>query len=216
MNTHSDFYCFLYNRSRIKPLSKYCPAKSENSLVKTSSKYLTDIFKRNKVVSSSEDIDNKRYLYSKAKEQEMTEEEKIMNWLVSYDDDSNDKLNTKSTLNEITKNDTKEINDCKNNDLHDNRLIDDTVETVNKKWTNIVSNESDNNVNSLNLKKSISQSSSEDQDISKTIKSGLLGSTESNDSESIKISKDHSSKLYKKKLSRKDDQRKISDFFQKI
>lgn len=220
LNIHSDFYCFLYNRSRIKSLSKYFPTKSESSVAKSSAKCLTDaLFKRNKVVSSCKDVDNKRHLYLKTKEQEMTEEEKIINWLASCDNDSDDniKLNTKDTLNEKTKNNPKEISDYKNDDLHDNRLADNTVKAMKKQWTNIVSIRSDNNVYSSNLKKSITQCSIEDQDTSKTIKSSLLlGSTESNDNESIKISKDHSPEFSKKKSSRKNGQKKISDFFQKI
>ncbi|KAL6255823.1 hypothetical protein P5V15_013066 [Pogonomyrmex californicus] len=214
-NAHSDFYCFLYNRSRIKPLSKYFPAKIESS----STECLKDTsIKENKIVTlSNKDIENKRYHYSEAKEKEMAEEEMIMNWLTSCEDSNdNAELDTKDIRDEKIKSDSRERDNHKNSDLQDNQFADNVVDKK-KKLEDKISNKLDD-VNSLNSKESSIQNLIDNQDTSKKIKPELsVESTELSDSESIKILKDYAPESHKQKsLLRKSGQRKISDFFQRI
>ncbi|XP_029662380.1 WD repeat and FYVE domain-containing protein 3 isoform X2 [Formica exsecta] len=122
---HSDFYCFLYNKSRIKPLNKYFPTNSKNSLADIFAKDM--LSQRSKNVALNKDVFNK-HLY------EMTEEEKIINWLASCDDDSDDnaKLNTKNACNEKTKSNLKEANNVIEslhfvNDIGENKNQEDKV-----------------------------------------------------------------------------------------
>jgi len=215
---HSDFYRFLYNRSRIKPLNKYF-------LTKTKDKYLKDtLSERNKIISNK-DTGNKRYLYSKVKEEEMAEERKILNWLVNCDNESNNdaELDTKNKCNEKIKGDLKETIKYKNDNFKYNQFADNIVETdkhkietedrkqKTKEQKDKESNTA-NDVNSLNLKKLINQDFKEDPDISKMTKPRLL---RLDDNESIKILRDCSPESYKEKsISKKSGQRKISDFFQ--
>lgn len=217
-NAHSDFYCFLYNRSRIKPLNKYFPAKTESSSANISAERLKEtLFKRNKIVTlSNKDVDNKRYHYSTAKEKEMAEEEKILNWLTSCEeDDSND--NTKLDIEDKkTKSNSSEVDNYRNSDLRDNHFADNVVDGESTQVEDKVSNKLDNNVYSLNSEEPVIFI--DNQDTSKKIKPELsLESTKVNDSESVKILKDCAPESCKQKtLPKKSSQRKISDFFQRI
>ncbi|XP_012540752.1 poly(ADP-ribose) glycohydrolase [Monomorium pharaonis] len=218
---HSDFYCFLYNRSRIKPLSKYFSMKTECISTNISVECLKEItsFKKNQTASlSNKDVDNKRYLYSAAKEKEMAEEEKIMNWLTSCEDDSNDnaKLDTQDTC-EKTKSDPKETDNHKNDGLEDNHSINNTVDGKNIRMEDQMSNKFEA-VKSSNSKESIAPCLVDNQDTSKKIKTELSSkSAELNDSESVKVSKDCTPESCKQKsLPKKSGQKKISDFFQRI
>ncbi|XP_012055190.1 PREDICTED: poly(ADP-ribose) glycohydrolase-like [Atta cephalotes] len=221
-NTHSDFYCFLYNKSRMKPLSKYFLTKTENSSPKISTKSLKEtLFKRNKTATlSNKEVDNKRYLYSTAKEKEMAEEEKIMNWLTSCEDDSNDnaKPDIKDTCYEKTKNNPREANSKKNDSFQNNHFAENTADGENIQMEEEVSNKLDNNVNSSNSKEPIISCFVDNQGTSKKMKPELsIKSTELSDSEFIKILKDSAPESCKQKsLPKKSGQRKISDFFQRI
>jgi len=214
-NVHSDFYRFLYNKSKIKPLNKYF-------LTKTKAKYLKDaVSERNKIISNK-DVDNK-HLYSKVKEEEIAEERKILNWLANCDNETNDnaELDTKHKCNEQIKDDLKEMIKFKYNDnFKYNQFADNIVETdmhktvtENRKQKDIESNTT-NDINSLKMKKLINQDSKQDPtDISKMTKPKLL---ELDDNESIKILKDCSPESCKEKsVLKKSGQRKISDFFQR-
>ncbi|KAM0729668.1 Poly(ADP-ribose) glycohydrolase [Formica fusca] len=198
---HSDFYCFLYNKSRIKPLNKYFPTKSKNSLADIFAKDM--LSQRSKNVALNKDVFNK-HLY------EMTEEEKIINWLASCDDDSDDnaKLNTKNVCNEKTKSNLKEAN----NVIESLHFVNDIIGENKNQEDKILYNKLNKDVNPSSLKESITQHS---VDTSKNIKSEFsLESSELNGSESIKILRDCSiSESHKQKsFSRKSNQRtEISD-----
>lgn len=220
-NADSDFYRFLHNRSRIKSLSKYFPAKTESSSANISAQYLKEtLFKRNKIATlSNKDVENKRYSYSKAKEKEMTEEEKIMNWLTSCEDDSNDnaKRDTEDVRDDKTKNNSKEGDSCKNDGLQDDHFADNAIDGENVQVEDKVSNKMDNKANILNSKELVIPESCliDNQDASKKIKPE--SSTDLNDSESVKILKDCAPESCKQKsLPKRSGQRKISDFFQRI
>ncbi|XP_070156004.1 poly(ADP-ribose) glycohydrolase isoform X2 [Polyergus mexicanus] len=197
---HSDFYCFLYNKSKIKLLNKYFPTKSKNSL--------TDIFaedtlsQRSKNVALNKDVFNK-HLY------EMTEEEKIINWLANCDEDSDDnaKLNTKNACNEKTKSNIKEAN----NVIESLHFVNDII-GENKNQEDKILYKLNKDVNPSSLKESTIQHS---VDTSKNIKPEFsFESSELNGSESIKILRDCSfSEFHKQKsFSRKSNQRtEISD-----
>lgn len=197
---HSDFYCFLYNKSRIKPLNKYFPTNSKNSLADIFAKDM--LSQRSKNVALNKDVFNK-HLY------EMTEEEKIINWLASCDDDSDDnaKLNTKNACNEKTKSNLKEAN----NVIESLHFVNDIGENKNQE-DKVLYNKLNKDVNPSSLKESITQHSVE---TSKNIKSEFsLELSELNGSESIKILRDCSiSESHKQKsFSRKSNQRtEISD-----
>lgn len=214
-NAHSDFYCFLYNRSRIKPLREYFSAKTKSSSANISAERLKEtLVKRNKTATLSNKVDNKRYLYSTAKEKEMAEEEKILNWLTSCEDNSND--NTKLDIgNKKTKNPS-EVDNYRNGDLRDNHFADNVVDGESIQIEDKVSNKLDYNVNSLNSEEPVNLT--DNQDTSKKIKPDLsLESTKVNDNESVKILKDCAPESCKQKiLPKKSGQRKISDFFQRI
>lgn len=222
LSAHSDFYCFLYNRSRIKPLGKYFPTKTESSSANISVACLKEtLFKQNETAAlSNKDVDNKRYLYSTAREKEIAEEEKIMNWLTSCEDDSNDNTepDTKSKYDEKTKSNSKEADNYKNGSLQDNQFADNTVDGENVRMEDKLSNRSDSNVNSSNSKEPVIPCVIDNQDTSKMMKPELsLRSAELNDSESVKILKDCAPESCKQKsLPKKSGQRKISDFFQRI
>lgn len=206
----------------MKPLSKYFPAKTENFSAKISTESLKEtLFKRNKTATlSNKDVDNKRYLYSTAKEKEMAEEEKIMNWLTSCEDDSNDnaKSDIKDTCHEKIKNNPREADSKKNDGLQDNNFADNTADGENIQMEEEVSNKLDYNVNSSNSKEPVISCLIDNQGISNKIKPELsTKSTELSDSESIKILKDSIPESCKQKsLPKKSGQRKISDFFQRI
>lgn len=215
----SDFYRFLYNRSRIKPLSKYFPVKTASSSATISAKCLKEtLFKRNKTASlSNKDVDNKRYLYSAAKEKEMAEEEKIMNWLSSCEDASNDNTKhvTEDTRDEKNKSNSREADSHKNNDLQDDHFAASPIDGKNIQMEDKVSRKSDNSATILNSEKPEILCLRDNQDIAKKIKAE--SSTELNDSESVKILKDSAPESFKQKsLPKKSGQRKISDFFQRI
>lgn len=215
-NAHSDFYCFLYNRSRIKPLNEYFSAKTKSSSANISAERLKEtLVKRNKTATLSNKVDNRRYLYSTAKEKEMAEEEKILNWLTSCEDNSND--NTKLDIeNKKTKNPSEVVDNYRNGDLRNNHFADNVVDGESIQIEDKVSNKLDNNVNSLNSEESVNLI--DNQDTSKKIKPDLsLESTKVNDNESVKILKDCAPESCKQKiLPKKSGQRKISDFFQRI
>lgn len=205
----SDFYCFLYNRSRIKSSSNYFPAKSESPLANSC--------KKNKIATPNKNVDNKRYHCSKDKKKE-TKEEKIINWLESYDDNSSDNapMNTENLCNDKTTISDKEANDCKTaqySDIENNYFLNTyIVEEENK--PSKLADKSDNNVNLLTSEDSIAPSTTSDQDVPKKMRSELLESTESNDSKSVKKQSLESCKS--NSLSKKSGQKKISDFFQRI
>ncbi|XP_072755843.1 poly(ADP-ribose) glycohydrolase isoform X1 [Anoplolepis gracilipes] len=207
---HSDFYRFLYNKSRIKPLNKYFPTKSKNSSADIFTK--SSLSQRNKNVVLNNDVINKHLC-------EMTEEEKIISWLASCDDDNDDniKLETKDACNEKTKNSFKEANNVNKSDsLHfvEKHFVDDIIRE-NKNQEDKVLYKVNKDVNSSSLKGSITQHSvNVDRDTSKNIKPEFsLKSSELNSSESIKILRDYSvSEFHKQKsIPKKSDQRKISD-----
>lgn len=198
---HSDFYCFLYNKSRIKPLSKYFLTKNKNSLADNFGKSSKDtLSQRSQSVASNKDTFNKHLC-------EMTEEERIINWLASCDDDMDDnvKLDAKA-CNEKTKSNLKEANNVNENDsLH---FIDDIV-GENKKQEDMVLCKLRKDVNSSSLKESVDH-----RDASKYIKPEFsLESSVLKGGESIKILRDYSvSESHKQKsFPRKNDERNISD-----
>lgn len=206
----------------MKPLSKYFLTKTENSSPKISTKSLKEtLFKRNKTATlSNKEVDNKRYLYSTAKEKEMAEEKKIMNWLTSCEDDSNDnaKPDIKDTCYEKTKNNPREADSKKNDSFQNNHFAENTADGENIQMEEEVSNKLDNNVNSSNSKEPIISCFVDNQGTSKKMKPELsIKSTELSDSEFIKILKDSALESCKQKsLPKKSGQRKISDFFQRI
>ncbi|XP_020278615.1 poly(ADP-ribose) glycohydrolase-like [Pseudomyrmex gracilis] len=206
----SDFYCFLYNRSRIKSLSNHFPAKSQSPLA--------SLRKKNEIATPNKNVDNKRYHCSKDKKKE-TKEEQIINWLESCDDDNssdNATLNTGNLCDDKITIPNKGTNDRKTaqySDIENNHFINTyIVEEENK--TSKLTDKSDNNVNLLTLEDSTAPSTTPDQDVPKKMRSELLESTVSNDSKSVKK---HSLELCKQNsLSKKSGQKKISDFFQRI
>ncbi|XP_011267867.2 poly(ADP-ribose) glycohydrolase-like isoform X2 [Camponotus floridanus] len=199
---HSDFYRFLYNKSRIKPLSKYFPIKNKNSSANIFAKNSNDtLSEKSKNVALNKNVFNK-HLY------EMTEEEKIINWLASCDDDNDDntKLDIKDACNEKTKNNLKESNNVKeSSDLH---FVNDII-GENKSQGDKVLCKLNKDVNFSSLKQSITQHSIDDRDTSKNIK---FESSEFNGSESIKILRDYSvSESYKQESLSRKSQREISN-----
>lgn len=204
---HSDFYRFLYNKSRIKPLSKYFPTKNKNSSVDIFAKDSNDTLSgRNKNVALNKNAFNKHL-------HEMTEEEKIINWLASWDDDNDDNTKLDMKDNEKTKNNLKEANNVKkSSDLHfvEKHFVNDIVGENRSQRDKLCKLNKD--VNFSSLKESINQHSIDDRDMSKNIKFELFESSELNDSESIKILRDYSvSESHKQEsFSRKSSQREIS------
>ncbi|XP_070528791.1 poly(ADP-ribose) glycohydrolase isoform X4 [Cardiocondyla obscurior] len=219
-NADSDFYHFLYNRSRIKPLNKYLPSKTESSLAKISAECQKEtLFKRNKTATlSNKDVGKMQYSYSAAKEKEIAEEEKILNWLTNYEDDSNDdsvKNDVENMCDKQPKSNVKEENRHKNNELQDDHFADNVMDRESVQIEYKVTNKLDNSGNILNSKEPASQCLINIQDTPKKIKSEL--STELSDSESIKILKDYAPESCKQQsFPKKSGQRKISDFFQRI
>lgn len=206
---HSDFYCFLYNKSRIKPLSKYFPTKSKNSsagiFVKDSKDTLSQ---RSKSVALNKDVVNKHI-------HEMTEEEKIINWLESCDDDNDDnaKRDIKDMCNEKIKNNLKETNTVnESGHLHfvEKHFVADSV-GENKNQKDKVFYKLSKDVNSSSVKASITQHSIDNRDKLKNIKS--FESAELNGSESVEILKNSSvlESQKQKSFPKKSGQRNISD-----
>ncbi|XP_011689783.1 PREDICTED: poly(ADP-ribose) glycohydrolase-like [Wasmannia auropunctata] len=225
-NAHSDFYCFLYNRSRIKPLSKYFPTKPAESVpsANISAECLREtLFKRNKTATlSNKDIDNKRYHYSTAKEKEVAEEEKIMNWLTSCESDSSDGyVKPEDNRDGKTKSAAREADSHRNGGLRDDHFADNTVNGENVQMEDKISNKLDNSVNTSNSKEPVIPRLIDNQDTSKKIKSELsfesMELCDDGDSESVKILKDCAPESCKQKsLPKRSGQRKISEFFQRI
>ncbi|XP_043249518.1 poly(ADP-ribose) glycohydrolase-like [Colletes gigas] len=73
-----DFYRFLHNRSKIKPLSQFFNKSLQTKISATKEV----IFKRSKSIS----IDDKQHFHSDVKKQQ-TEEDTIQGWLTNYDKD---------------------------------------------------------------------------------------------------------------------------------
>ncbi|XP_029166400.1 poly(ADP-ribose) glycohydrolase-like isoform X2 [Nylanderia fulva] len=206
---HSDFYCFLYNKSRIKPLSKYFPTKSKNSL--------TNIFAKNSKVTLSQRSKNVALNKEVNKHIcEMTEEEKIINWLESCDDDNDDnaKRDTKDMCNEKIKNNLKEannVNESSNLNFVEKHFVDNSI-AENKNQEDKVFYKLSKDVNFSSLKETNIPHSIDDRDKSRNIKSELE-SAKLNGSESIEILKtsfileSHKQKSFAKKSG----QRNISD-----
>ncbi|XP_011139259.1 poly(ADP-ribose) glycohydrolase isoform X1 [Harpegnathos saltator] len=225
LSARSDFYRFLYNRSKMKSLSKYFPTKIENSTAKISTGYPKDtLLKSNKdSAMSNKAAENKRYLYSRVKEEEKAEEEKILNWLASCDSDNDDTVKpeteTKSLYNEKTKDNVERANNLRNGDSCENHSVDNVLDATNEKrlaGKDKILDSFKVNMNSSNPKEPIIQPP---QDTSKKIKSelSLLRDTaELRDNESLKIMADCLPELRSlRSPSRKNGQRKISEFFQR-
>lgn len=209
---HSDFYRFLYNKSRIKPLSKYFPIKNKNFSADIFAKDSNDtLSQRSKNVALNKNVSNKHL-------HEMTEEEKIINWLASCDDDNDDnaKIDIKDACNKEIRNNLKEVNSInESGDLHfvEKHFVNDIIEE-NKNQEDKVLYRFNKDINFSSLKESITQHSIDDRVTSKNIKFELsFESSKLNDSESIKILGDYSiSESHKQEsLSRKSGQREISD-----
>lgn len=205
---HSDFYRFLYNKSRIKPLSKYFPIKNKNSSANIFAKDSNDtLSQRSKSIALNKNVFNKHL-------HEMTEEERIINWLASCDD--NDKLDIKDVCNEKTKNNLKEVNSInESGDLHfvEKHFVNDII-GKNKNQEDKILYKFNKDVNFSSSKESITQHSIDDRDTSKNLKFELsFESSKLNDNESIKILRDYSvSESHKQEpLSRKSLQREILD-----
>lgn len=200
LSDHSDFYHSLYNKSRIKPSSICFPTKNKNSLA--------DIFAKDTLSQRSKNVPLNKDKHNN----EMTEEQQIINWLASYDDnsDNNVKFDKKNACNDKTKSNLKEANSVIES-LHIEKHFVNDIVGENKNQEDKVLYQLSKSVNSSSLKESITQHS---VDTSKNIKPEFsLESSELNNSESIKILKDCSvSESHKQKLFlRKSSQRKISD-----
>ncbi|XP_050444610.1 poly(ADP-ribose) glycohydrolase-like isoform X1 [Cataglyphis hispanica] len=199
LSDHSDFYHSLYNKSRIKPSSIRFPTKNKSFL---------DIFAKDTLSQRSKNvlINKDKHLY------EMTEEQQIINWLASCDDnsDNNIKFDTKNACDDKTKSNLKEANSVIEN-LHIEKHFVNDIVGENKNQEDKVLYKLSKSVNSSSLKESTTQHSI---DKSKNIKPEFsLESSELNNSESIKILKDCSvsESLKQKSFPRKSNQRKISD-----
>ncbi|XP_054001958.1 poly(ADP-ribose) glycohydrolase-like [Hylaeus anthracinus] len=86
-----DFYHFLHNRSKIKPLSQYLNKNQQTKI----SVVKEDIFKTSKSVN----INDKQSFHFNFKRQQ-TEEERIQEWLANYDEDIVNKEKTESVKEE--------------------------------------------------------------------------------------------------------------------
>lgn len=226
-SARSDFYRFLYNRSKMKSLSKYFPTKTESSTARTSAGCPKDtLIKSNKDSPvSNKDAENKRYLYSKAREEETAEEEKILNWLVSCDSEDDDNVKTEtqreSLRNGETKNNAERANNSRNGDTRANHSVDNVSDANGKQWPtrtieDKISNSSGDKVNSTNSKEVIIQ---RPQSTAKKIKSELSllrDTTELRDNESLKIIEDYLPESRPlRSPTKRTGQRKISEFFQR-
>lgn len=229
-STRSDFYRFLYNRSKMKSLSKYFPTRNENCTMRPAAGNppKDTLFKSNRdsPVSNKGIVESKRYLYSKTKEAEAAEEEKILNWLVSCDSDSDDNARpatkSESLRNEEARDNVERANNSRNGDARENRSVDNVLDAPNEKqWPtrtieDKIPNSLGNIVNSSNSEGTIIQCSREASKKIKSELSLLRDTAQLSDNESMKIIKDclpESRPL--KSPARKTGQRKISDFFQR-
>ncbi|CAK9797013.1 Poly(ADP-ribose) glycohydrolase [Anthophora plagiata] len=79
-----DFYRFLYNQSKMKPLTQYLNKNFQTKISTTK-----EMFRKNKIVYNGE----KRSFHSDVKRYQETEEEKIQGWLVNVDEDAVSKKN---------------------------------------------------------------------------------------------------------------------------
>lgn len=220
---YSDFYRFLFNRSKMKPLSKYFPTKTESSTARASAVCPKDTTLKNNrdPPVSNKSVEKKRCLYSKAREEEVAEEEKILNWLVSCDNDNDDNVKPETERESNEENEAEMANNSRNEDTrenHDNahdatsnekQLLTRTIEE------DMMSDSLDDCVNSSNPEEKIIQ---RPQDVSKKIKSelSLRDTAELRDKESLKIIEDclpESRSL--RSPTRKTGQRKISEYFQR-
>ncbi|CAK9815316.1 Poly(ADP-ribose) glycohydrolase [Anthophora quadrimaculata] len=80
-----DFYRFLYNQSKIKPLTQYLNKNFQTKISTTK-----EMFRKSKSVYNGE----KRSFHSDVKRYQETEEEKIQGWLVNVDEDAVSKKKT--------------------------------------------------------------------------------------------------------------------------
>lgn len=224
---HSDFYRFLYNRSKMKSLSKYFSTKTESSTTKTTSASCTKdtlIMSNRDSLVSNKGAENKRYFYSRTKEEEAAEEEKILNWLVSYDSDNDDNVKPEtekeSLRGEATKNNAEKTNNSR--DARENRPANNALDAGNQKqWLmrtieDEISNSSGDKMISTNSQEAIIQPLQVTAKKIKSVQSLLKDTTELHDNESLKIIKDYlpESRPLRSPMKRT-GQRKISEFFQR-
>lgn len=212
----------------MKVLSKYFPTKTENSTARTpaGNPPKDTSFKSNRdSIVSNKSVENKRYLYSKAKEEEAAEEEKILNWLLNCDGDHDDNAKPdaggESLRNEEVRDNAERANNSRNGDARENHSADNIDDAPNEKqWptrtiVDKIPSSVDDIVNSSTPDESSIIRRSQD---SPKIKSelSLRDTAELNDNESAKITKDclpESRPL--RSPTRRTGQRKISEFFQR-
>ncbi|XP_050589133.1 poly(ADP-ribose) glycohydrolase-like isoform X3 [Bombus affinis] len=82
---NSDFYRFLYNRSKIKPITQHF-----NKNIHTKISTAKEVFRKSKCVNNGE----KRLFHLDVKKHPQIEEEKIQDWLTNVDEDGIDKKKT--------------------------------------------------------------------------------------------------------------------------
>lgn len=82
---NSDFYRFLYNRSKIKPITQHF-SKNIHTKISTTK----EVFRKSKCVNNGE----KRLSHLDVKKYPQIEEEKIQDWLTNVDEDGIDKKKT--------------------------------------------------------------------------------------------------------------------------
>ncbi|XP_020721497.2 poly(ADP-ribose) glycohydrolase isoform X1 [Bombus terrestris] len=82
---NSDFYRFLYNRSKIKPITQHF-----NKNIHTKISTAKEVFRKSKCVNNAE----KRLFHLDVKKHPQIEEEKIQDWLTNVDEDGIDKKKT--------------------------------------------------------------------------------------------------------------------------
>ncbi|XP_076640444.1 poly(ADP-ribose) glycohydrolase isoform X2 [Colletes latitarsis] len=115
-----DFYRFLHNRSKIKPLSQFFNKSLQTKIFATKEV----IFKRSKSIG----IDDKQHFHSDVKKQQ-TEEDTIQEWLTNYDKDI---LSTEKTG--IAKEEYTEVKNITEKEQNQNRdSTEDQTEQVQDK-----------------------------------------------------------------------------------
>ncbi|XP_076249329.1 poly(ADP-ribose) glycohydrolase [Calliopsis andreniformis] len=218
-----DLYQFLYNRSKIKPLTQYLKKNIQTKISTTK-----EVFRRSKSVT----IDDKQSFRTDIKYQD-TEEGRIQEWLTSYDENTiskkKDVITQSST--EVRNIAGKEQNQNKNN-VHKGEEIQDKDVGQKKKKPSLWKILADTSQNSpihehslsglrlLDIQQEIvSQQTSNDSNtlIKETEGQSMEISTElDGPSESVQTLNENSS-VYSKHESptKKAGQRKISDFFQR-
>lgn len=82
---NSDFYRFLYNRSKIKPITQHF-SKNIHTEISTAK----EVYRKSKCVNNGE----KRLFHLDVKKYPQIEEEKIQDWLTNVDEDGIDKKKT--------------------------------------------------------------------------------------------------------------------------